>query len=122
MRLNNQKVLETLLPTFTLVLALFVWEFVVWAAAVPPYLLPAPSLILTTLFKDWWTLYGSLMVTLKITFEALAAAILGGVALAMLFAQSRVIERAFFPFAVILQVTPIVAIAPLLLVYLSANA
>ena len=73
------------------------------------------------LIKDWGTLYGSLLVTLRITFEALLAAILGGVALAMLFAQSRIIERAFFPFAVIMQVTPVIAIAPLLLIYLSAN-
>lgn len=119
--MNTQKLFEYLLPTAALVLALLVWEFVVWAAAIPPYLLPSPSLILITLFKDWGTLYGSLLVTLRITCEALAAAILGGVALAVLFAQSRLVERAFFPFAVILQVTPIVAIAPLLLVYLSAS-
>ncbi len=63
-----------------------------------------------------------MLVTLRITFEALVAAVLGGVALAMLFAQSRIVERAFFPFAVIMQVTPVIAIAPLLLIYLSANA
>jgi NitT/TauT family transport system permease protein len=119
--LKSQKLFEYLLPTAALIFALLVWEFVVWAAAIPPYLLPSPSLILITLFKDWATLYGSLLVTLRITCEALAAAILGGVALAVLFAQSRLVERAFFPFAVILQVTPIVAIAPLLLVYLSAG-
>jgi NitT/TauT family transport system permease protein len=104
-----------------LLLALLAWELTVRLAEVPSYILPAPSLIIATLFKDWWTLYGSLLVTLRITFEALLAAVLGGVALAMLFAQSRVIERAFFPFAVIMQVTPVVAIAPLLLIYLSAN-
>lgn len=120
--MNRQKILEFALPTLALVLALLGWELVVWAAAIPPYVLPAPSLILATLVSDWSTLYGSLLVTLRITFEALAAAVVGGVALAVLFAQSRVVERAFFPFAVILQVTPIVAIAPLLLIYLSANA
>jgi NitT/TauT family transport system permease protein len=119
--LNQQKLLEYLLPTLALVLALLGWEFAVWDAAIPPYILPAPSNILATLVKDWSTLFASLLVTLHITFEALVAAILGGVALAMLFAQSRIIERAFFPFAVIMQVTPIVAIAPLLLIYLSAN-
>ena len=119
--MNNQKLFEYLLPTAALISALLAWEFVVWAAAIPPYLLPSPSLILITLFKDWSVLYGSLLVTLRITCEALATAILGGVALAVLFAQSRIVERAFFPFAVILQVTPIVAIAPLLLVYLSAS-
>jgi NitT/TauT family transport system permease protein len=119
--LNSQKLLEMAFPTLALILALLAWEFTVRLANVPPYILPAPSLILITLYKDWGTLSGSLLVTLRITFEALALAVLGGVALAMLFAQSRIIERAFFPFAVIMQVTPVVAIAPLLLIYLSAN-
>jgi NitT/TauT family transport system permease protein len=83
--------------------------------------LPAPSRILYTLYTDWDTLFASLLVTVRITFEALFTAIVGGVALALLFAQSRLVERAFFPFAVALQVTPIVAIAPLLLIYLSSN-
>lgn len=119
--MNRQKLLESALPTLAFVLAMGGWEFVVWWKAIPPYILPAPSLILITLVKDWSTLFASLLVTLHITFEALAAAALGGVALALLFAQSRIVERAFFPFAVMLQVTPIVAIAPLLLIYLSAN-
>jgi NitT/TauT family transport system permease protein len=121
MRSNKQKLLEYLLPSLALILALLGWEFMVWLEAIPPYILPAPSLILATLVKDWGTLYASLLVTLRITFEALLAAILGGVALAMLFAQSRLVERAFFPFAVVMQVTPVIAIAPLLLIYLSAN-
>ncbi len=119
--MNRQKLIESVLPTLAFVLALGGWEFVVWWKTIPPYILPAPSLILITLVKDWSTLFASLLVTLHITFEALAAAALGGVVLALLFAQSRIIERAFFPFAVMLQVTPIVAIAPLLLIYLSAN-
>jgi NitT/TauT family transport system permease protein len=121
MRLNRQRLLELVLPTLAFVLALLAWEFAVWYESIPPYVLPSPSMILLTLVKDWGTLYGSLLVTLHITFEALALAVAGGVALAVLFAQSRIIERAFFPFAVILQVTPIVAIAPLLLIYLSSN-
>ena len=122
MQTKNQKLLELAFPSLALVLALLAWEFIVRLEDIPPFILPAPSLILETLVKDWGTLYGSLLVTLRITFSALALAVLGGVALAMLFAQSRVIERAFFPFAVIMQVTPVIAIAPLLLIYLSANA
>ncbi|HXW20273.1 MAG TPA: ABC transporter permease subunit [Roseiarcus sp.] len=118
----RERLVEFVLPALALIAALLGWEFIVWAEAVPPYVLPAPSLILKTLWVDWDTLFGSLLVTLRITFEALLTAILGGVALAVLFAQSRIIERAFFPFAVIMQVTPIVSIAPLLLVYLSTGA
>ena len=119
--MNRQRLLELVFPTLALAVALLGWEFIVWYEEIPPYVLPGPSLILKTLVKDWGTLYGSLLVTLRITFEALGLAVVGGVALAVLFAQSRIVERAFFPFAVILQVTPIVAIAPLLLIYLSAN-
>ena len=119
--MNREKLVEYGLPALALAIPVLLWEFVVWAFTIPPYELPAPSAIIATLIKDWSTLYGSLLVTLRITFEALITAILGGVALALLFAQSRILERAFLPYAVILQVTPIVAISPLLLIYLSPN-
>ena len=106
-------------PAFTLGCGLAFWEGVVRWFAIPPYLLPAPSVIIATLFTDWATLSTSLWVTLSITLKALVAAVVGSVALAVIFAQSRLVERAFYPFAVALQVTPIVAIAPLLLIYLS---
>ncbi len=67
--------------------------------------------------QDWGTLSGSLLVTLEVTGMALAAAVMGGGGLAILFAQSRWLEASLFPYAVILQVTPIVAIAPLILIY-----
>ena len=67
--------------------------------------------------QDWGTLSGSLLVTLQVTALALLAAILGGGGLAILFAQSRLLAASLFPYAVILQVTPIVAIAPLILIY-----
>ena len=106
-------------PAFTLGLGLVVWEGVVRFFAIPPYLLPAPSVIISTLFTDWPTLSSSLWVTLSITLKALVAAVVGSVTLAIIFAQSRLVERAFYPFAVAMQVTPIVAIAPLLLIYLT---
>ena len=114
----KRRLADWLPPILVFCVALGLWEFVVWRNAIPPYVLPSPSLIGRTLVADWGTLSGSMMVTLGTTFEALIAAVAGGVALALLFAQWRWVERSFFPFAVILQVTPIVAIAPLLLVYL----
>jgi len=120
--MSRERLLEYLLPVLMLAIALLIWEGAVWYFDIQPYVLPAPSNILATLYRDWWTLFGSLEVTLSITFEALLAAVIGGVALAILFAQWRLVERAFFPFAVVMQVTPIVAIAPLLLIYLSSGA
>jgi NitT/TauT family transport system permease protein len=74
--------------------------------------------VFTTLREDWPVLSSSLLVTLTTTFEALGLAVLGGVALAILFSQSRLVEYSLYPYAVILQVTPVIAIAPVLLIYL----
>ena len=86
--------------------------------AVPPYILPAPSLDRATLVKDWPVLFASLLVTLKTTFSACCLAVVGGVALAVLLSLSRIVEYSLYPYAVMLQVTPVVAISPLLLIYL----
>jgi len=92
------------------------WEGAVRMLKIPPYLLPAPSLIALTLFENFGSLMGAWWVTVRITLTALALAVLGGVALAALFALSRTAERALTPFTVVLQVTPIIAIAPLIMI------
>ncbi len=98
---------------------LALWELVVRRAGVPAYILPGPLLILRTLIDDWGTLSSSLWITLEITALALAAAVVVGGLLAILFTQSKWLELSFFPYAIILQVTPIVAIAPLILVWVN---
>lgn len=110
---------DTLLPFAVLAGALLAWEALVRISALPPYVLPAPSLVAETLVKDREVLFSALLVTLTTALEALALATIGGVALALLISRSRWIERALMPFAIVLQVTPIIAIAPLLLVYLA---
>jgi NitT/TauT family transport system permease protein len=97
--------------------ALVAWELIVRVNHIPHYILPGPLLVLEALIEDRGILLPSLLVTLQITFMALALAILGGVGLAILFSLSKWIELSFFPFAVILQVTPIISIAPLILIY-----
>ena len=119
--MSRERFMRFGLPILTLVAALGAWEAVVRIEDIRPVILPAPSLILTTLVTDWSTLFGSLEVTLSITLEALVAATLGGALLALVFAQWRFVERAFFPFAIIMQVTPVVSIAPLLVIYLSSG-
>jgi len=109
--------LRVLAPTAIALLFLGGWEAVVRVNAIPPYILPGPVLVARTLVQDWGTLSVSLLVTLKITAMALAVAASLGLVLAVLFAQSRIIELSLLPFAVILQVTPIVAIAPLIIIW-----
>jgi NitT/TauT family transport system permease protein len=117
-----ERVLRVVAPLVLLALVLGGWEALVRINRIPPYILPGPSLVLKSLVDDWGTLWPSLLVTLRITFLALFVAIVGGVGLAVLFTLSRWIELALFPFAVILQVTPIVAIAPLILIYVDSTS
>ena len=92
------------------------WEIVVRIEGTPPYILPGPLLIAATLWTDGPSLVGSLLVTLRITLAALAAAAILGGGIALLFSLSRILALSLFPYAVILQVTPIVAIAPLIII------
>lgn len=109
--------LRVLAPTLLGFLALGSWEYAVRANGVPSYILPGPVEIGRTLLRDWPSLAVSLGITLQITFAALLVAAVAGVLLAVLFAQSRIVEVSLFPYAIILQVTPIVAIAPLILIW-----
>jgi NitT/TauT family transport system permease protein len=117
-RERRERVLRIALPIVVLLLMLALWEVIVRIENIPPYVLPGPSLIMRTLIDDWSLLWRSLLVTLTTTVEGFLLAAAGGLGLAVLFNQSRVLEYSLYPYAVILQVTPIVAIAPLLLIYL----
>jgi NitT/TauT family transport system permease protein len=114
----SDRALRIGLPILVLALGLLVWDLVVRAFAILPFVLPGPGLVLSTLITDGGLLWRSLLVTLLTTFEGFLLAAVGGIGLAVLFSQSRLIEYSFYPYAVILQVTPVVAIAPLLLIYL----
>jgi NitT/TauT family transport system permease protein len=106
------------LPVIVAALGTAAWELVVRLNNIPPYVLPTPSAIFSTLFSDWDVLWQSLLVTLLTTLEGFIAAAIGGILLALLFNLSKLVEYSFFPYAVVLQVTPVIAIAPLLLIYL----
>ncbi len=102
----------------TMLVLLGGWEVLVRVAEVPAYTLPAPSVVLQALLQDHQSLAQSWWFTLRITLSALTLACVGGLVVATAFVLLPTLERAFLPVAVILQVTPIVAIAPLLLIYI----
>ena len=112
------RLIRLLLPIAVLAAGIAAWELVVRINDIQPYVLPAPSVIFVTLIADWGVLSQSLLTTLLTTLEGFAAAAIGGVALALLFNLSKWLEYSLFPYAVVLQVTPVIAIAPLLLIYL----
>jgi NitT/TauT family transport system permease protein len=113
---SRKKVADALPPLLVGVLILVGWELTCRILAIPAYLIPAPSLIAKTFVINAPALLHALWITLRVTFTALALSILIGTAISFLFVQSPIIERSFFPYAVILQVTPIVAIAPLIII------
>jgi NitT/TauT family transport system permease protein len=96
---------------------LALWTAVVRMQQIPHYILPDPLLIARTLVTDWASLSGSLWITLSISLAALSAAVVIGLFLAILFTQSKWLELSLFPYAIVLQVTPIVAIAPLIIIW-----
>jgi len=104
-------------PIAVAAVLLALWEIVVRVNGIPPYILPGPLAVAKSLWTDGPSLLGSLLVTLRVTLAALAAAAILGGALAVLFSLSRILELSLFPYAVILQVTPIVAIAPLIIIW-----
>ena len=121
-RLRRKDTLQRVFVPIAIIMALLLlWEVLVRVNDVPHYILPAPSLILKTLFENWDTLSSALWFTVKLTVLALVCAIVGGVALAVAFSLFKWVEIGFFPIAVILQVTPVVAIAPLILIYVDST-
>ncbi|OJF92761.1 ABC transporter permease [Pararhizobium antarcticum] len=114
---NRDLLLRILVPFLVLATLVLAWHIGVTVSGVPPYILPSPLAVATALFTDWHTLAPALWVTTKITLLSLLLALIGGVGFAIFLVQSRWVEIAFYPIAVILQVTPIVAISPLILIY-----
>ena len=104
-------------PVIVAIAMLALWQALTVAYDVPVYLVPSPLVVATTLVTDWGLLVASLGVTVSIALYALAIAVALGVAISLVFVQSRWIETAFTPYVVLLQVTPIVAIAPLIIIW-----
>ncbi|WP_105429169.1 MULTISPECIES: ABC transporter permease [Neorhizobium] len=114
---NRDTLLRTLVPICVVICLVLLWQFIITANSIPQYILPGPLAVANSLYNDWGTLSPALWVTTQITMQALALALIGGVGIAVFLIQSKWIETAFYPITVILQVTPIVAIAPLILIY-----
>lgn len=110
--------IDVVAPAVVGIVALVIWELFVRITNLPPFLLPGPVLVIQTLVKDWGLLFPSLITTIQITLVAFIAAVISGVLISVLFVQSKWVERSFFPYAVVLQTTPIVAIAPLIILWI----
>ncbi len=115
--LQQPRVQRVIYPLLVGVVLVGLWQALVTLMELPPYLVPSPYLMMETLIKDWVPLGNALLVTLKITVFSFVLATVAGVLISFLFVQSKRIETALFPYAVLLQVTPIVAVAPLIIIW-----
>lgn len=115
--MSREHLLRFLAPIALAIVLLAAWQLAVTLYDVPAYLVPSPLRIAQTMIEDRELLLASLWVTLQIALTALAIAVLAGVAIALVFAQSRIVEASLLPYAILLQVTPIVAIAPLIIIW-----
>lgn len=107
-----------LLPAAVLAAAVGLWHWAVTAYAIPHYILPGPRLVAATLVAEYPSLALSWWMTVKVSAMALGLAVVAGVGLAVLFTRSRWLEMSLFPYMVVLQVTPIIAVAPLIFIYI----
>ena len=116
-----KRYLSFLAPIFTFLLLLFLWEFTVNFQNIPKYILPAPTDIFASLLLNYSDLLRSTFITFRVTFFAFVIASLLAIFIAILFSQSKIIELSLYPIAVIFQVTPVVAIAPLILIWVGLD-
>ena len=115
----NLRAAKILMPLAIGIVVLMVWHWSITAYEVPRYIVPGPIDVLQTLIQDWELLWNSLLITLRVTVLALLFSVVAGSLIAFLFVQSRWLEMSLFPYAVLLQVTPIVAIAPLVIIWVN---
>ncbi len=113
--------MERIAPILVGVFFFSTWELAVRIMATPPYILPSPSLIIRALITDWNSLFPALLITIKITLIAFITAVISGIFISIIFTQSKWIERSFYPYTVILQTTPLIAIAPLIIIWFKDN-
>lgn len=113
----NMRLAKVLMPLAIGLVVVAAWHWLVAAYEIPRYIVPSPADVARTLLQDWELLFSSLLITLKVTVLALLFAVIAGTLLAFLFVQSRWVEMSLFPYAVLLQVTPIVAVAPLVIIW-----
>nr|WP_281501653.1 ABC transporter permease [Kordiimonas laminariae] len=113
--------MRVVLPISALIVLLGFWEWYVAYAGIPKFVLPAPSLIYASLVSNLSDLLWAGLSTLEVTLKALFAAAISGILFALLFSVSRRFEMTVYPFAVILQVTPIIAIAPLVIIWVGID-
>ena len=114
---NHQAFRKVLYPVIVAIVVILLWQGWVSYFKIPQFLVPSPTVMLQSLWTHAGSLFMSLLFTLKITLLSFLLSVIIGATVAFILVQNRFIETALFPYIVFLQVTPIVAIAPLIIIW-----
>ncbi len=114
--------LITVANALAVFLALLIfWQLILWIFRVPRYMLPSPWAVARAVDARFPSLLTSTAITAEESLGGLVASILVGVIVALVFAQSRWVRKMLYPYTILLQTVPIVAIAPLILMWVGAG-
>lgn len=94
-----------------------IWRVVILAFGIPPYLLPTPLSVAKVAIEKFPDLWASTMISGEAAIGGLLASIFAGVFIALIFARSPWVRRMFFPYTILLQTVPILAVAPLIIIW-----
>lgn len=113
--------LKYLGPILALVVFLSIWQFIPTLLDIKPFILPKPTDVVSAAIEDWALLWPAMQITI---FESVIGFILSaivGIGISILLASSRVLEISLYPYTVILQTIPIVAIAPIIVIWFGSG-
>jgi len=122
-RLSARTVLFFVLPPLVvLVVVIALWQLAISAFGVPTFLVPAPADVLSAIGSSVGGLVEPTLVTMQEAYGGFALAAVLGFAVAFVMARWNVAERGLYPYMVLLQTIPIIAVAPILVVWLGPGA
>jgi NitT/TauT family transport system permease protein len=113
--------LNYILPIAAGLVFLAAWQAIVTIYQIPKFLVPSPLLIVETMIDDAPSLLRALRFTAVVTLSAFSLAVITGIVVGVILAQNRAIEMTLWPYAVVMQVTPVIAIAPLIVIWVGLD-
>ncbi|MEE6132491.1 ABC transporter ATP-binding protein [Priestia aryabhattai] len=119
---NTWPILNTYLPpVIVFMLFMLFWQFGTQLLQIPPYLLPKPMDIVEAAVMNWSNLSSAVIRTITESMLGFMFSVIGGVIGALLMSSSKLLERSLYPYAILLQTIPIVAIAPIIVIWFGSG-
>ncbi|AYA76765.1 ABC transporter permease [Bacillus sp. Y1] len=108
-------------PVIALVIFLSLWQSIPVVFDIKPFILPKPTDVLQAAIDDWHLLWPAIQITVTESIIGFVISAIVGVGISILLASSRILEVSLYPYAVILQTIPVVAIAPIIVIWFGSG-